>query len=347
MGAKPLSPEMIQLKSRQNLSDMARLVDGLYQRADSPETREAIMSMNNALQGIRGGGTMVSSVLDVEDLLYKVLSEYNQNLDGNKTAGMDVATINIINQIVTTRKKMSACNVDADKKRGLKTYLKANKGAGRKSELKQLYEQKYQRGMEEASKYVQNAKLLEQLVKSYQLQTLVMSRQSEMDNLNAQISSLAAQYKQAKDQATRDRMNKQYQMLLNKQKSLNVELAQAQNAAENISQVEDLLSQLKTQANISTIDTISVEEVEALAQSVSKGIKKSTTRHTQISEAAGVAQSAMDKMLESMSTGANRGANLDDYIMQEQVASLDDIAGGATQSAGAAAQMPTLDDLIS
>ena len=347
MGAKPLSPQLIQLQSRQNLSNMARLIDGLYQRANTPETREAIMSMNNALQGIKGGtGTANASVLDVEDLLYKVLSEYNHNLDDNSIAGMDTATISIISQIVSTRKKMNNCRVDADFKRGLKTYLKAHKGIAKKSELKQMYEKDYKQGMEEADNYVKTAKILGQLVKSYQIQTLVMNREAELENLQSQIQDLAAKYKQAKDQTTRDRMNGEYQTLLNRQKSLNVELAQAQNSAANVAQVKDLLEQLETQTKLGNIDNNDIAEVEALSQNVAKGIKKSQTRRQQISEAAGAATSAMDSMLNKMSTQASRGATLDDVILREQSASLDDIAGSASGSVGETAGVPTLDDIL-
>ncbi|MCI8596170.1 MAG: hypothetical protein HFE35_05080 [Clostridia bacterium] len=341
--AKAFSPEFVREQSRQNLSEMSRIVDKLYDRADNAEAREAIASMSSALQGIRPTGTVVQTVLDVERLLKKVLLEYNGNLDENKAEGVDAATVKIINQIVSTRKKMCGCTMDADKKRGLKTYLKANKGAGSKKELKLAYEDRYASAMEEASRYVENSKLLEQLVKSYQLQTLEMSKQSELDTLNAEIKKLAAKYKQATDQVARDRMNKEYQTLLNKKKSLDVSLINVKNAQSNVNKVDTLLKQLKDQAEIGAIDNVDIEQLADLSANVAKGLKKMQQRTERAEDAYGAATSAMDSVLNRNSETAGRGATLDDVIMSEQAASLDDIAGGA--ALGAESDIPSLDDI--
>lgn len=233
--------------------------------------------------------------------------------------------------------------MDADKKRGLKTYLKANKGAGSKKELKLAYEDRYASAMEEASRYVENSKLLEQLVKSYQLQTLEMSKQSELDTLNAEIKKLAAKYKQATDQVARDRMNKEYQTLLNKKKSLDVSLINVKNAQSNVNKVDTLLKQLKDQAEIGAIDNVDIEQLADLSANVAKGLKKMQQRTERAEDAYGAATSAMDSVLNRNSETAGRGATLDDVIMSEQAASLDDIAGGA--ALGAESDIPSLDDI--
>lgn len=348
--AKPFSPEMIQLQSRQNLSDMARIIDGLYQRANTPETREAVLNMNNALKGIRNGATAAQAILEVEELLYKVLNEYNQNLDDNKVEGMDVATISIINQIVATRKKMSACTVDADEKRGLKAYLKANKGAGKKSDLKAAYKKKYERGMAEADSYVQSAKILGQLVNSYRVQTVVLSRQSELNSVAAQIKDLAAKYKAATDQTTRDLLNQQYRTLLNKQQSIQTELAEANMTAENISNVDELLKQLKTQATLREIESgVDVKEIEGLAEQVNDGINAIMKRNEKVNEAMDVARSAGNKLLGKVGAQAARGASLDDVILNEQSASLDGItavSSSSSSSADSSNGIPSLEDIL-
>lgn len=340
--AKAFSPEFVREQSRQNLSEMARIVDGLYERADTPAAREAIATMSKALSGIRPTDQVTQSVLDVEKLLKKVLLEYNSNLDQNKAEGIDTATVSIINEIVSTRKKMCGCTVDADYKRGLKSYLKAHKGSGSKKELKQMYADRYQTAMEEAERYVKGSQILEQLVKSYRLQTLELAKQRELDALNANVQTLAAKYKKATDQAERDRMNREYRTLLDRKKSLDVSLVNVKNAQANVAKVDTLLSQLKDQAEIGAIDNVRAEEVAALSASVVKGLKDAQKRTESIEDAYGAADSAMDNILRRAGETAGRGATLDDVILSEQSASLDDIAGVTAAQSG---EIPSLDDI--
>lgn len=342
MGSKALSPDFVRNQSRQNLSDMSRIVDGLYDRADNAEAREAVAVMRNALQSIKPSGQVVQTVLDVEKLLSKVLREYNANLDQNKADGVDSATISIINQIVSTRKKMNGCNIDLDKKRGLKTYLKANKGMGNKKELKIAYEDRYEQGMEESERYVKSSQLLEQLVKSYQLQTQELAKQKDLDNLNEQIKKLAAKYKQTTDQVARDRLNREYQSLLEQKKSIDVTLINIKNAQSNVAKVDTLLKQIQDQAAIGAVDNTDVEQLADLSKTVSKGLKKMQQRTEQIDDAYGAANSAMDSVLGRTAETANRGASLEDIVLNDQLADLGEIA---SSSAGNSSDIPTLDDI--
>lgn len=334
------SPEFVREQSRQNLSEMSRLIDRLYDRADTPQAREALATMTKAVSGVKPVGS-VPQVLDVEILLKKVLLDYNANLDENKADGIDNATIDIIRRIVATRNKMSGCTTDADFKRGLKTYIKANKGAGTKKELKAAYDERYKLAMEEVDRYVHEAKTLSQLVKSYQLSTRELTKQRELDELNEHIKSLAAKYKKSTDQAERDRMNTEYQTLLRKKKAIDAALLGYKDALKNVATVESLLGQLRAQADTEAIDDTSVEDVTALSESIVAGIKSASKRNAAIDDAYGAVNAATDNMLKRAGDRLLAGETLDSVVLAEQEASLDDIAGVKQ-----AASEPTLDDIV-
>ena len=333
------SPEFVREQSRRNLSEMSRLIDALYERADTPVAREAVAMMSKSVSGIKPVGS-VPSVLDVEALLKQVLSDYNANLDENKAEGIDDATMHMIRELVATRKKMCNCTTDADFKRGFKVYKKANKGLGDKKELKAAYERQYNGAMEEADCYVREAKTLEQLVKSYRLRTRELSKQAELDALNATVQQLAAKYKKSADQAERDRLNAEYQSLLRKKKSLDAALMGYKDALRNVETVESLLGQLASQADVESIDNISVQEFTQLADSVTAGIKKARARNAAFDEAYGAVESATENMLRRSGERNMGGETLDSVILKEQDASLDEIGGVR------AATADTLDDLL-
>ncbi|MDE6397891.1 MAG: hypothetical protein K2L51_01065 [Clostridiales bacterium] len=333
------SPEFVREQSRQNLSDMARLTDGLYQRADTPEAREALATMSKAVSSLKPVGS-VPQVLDVESQLKKVLADYNANLDEDRAEGVDKATVSIIGKLVATRKKMSAVTVDADFKRGFKSYRKANKGVGKKKELKAAYEVRYREAMEETDRYVREAKTLDQLVKSYQLRTREMRKQSELAELNAAVQSLAAKYKKSADQAERDRMNAEYQTLLRKKKALDAALMGYKDAQKNVATVEALLSQLSAQEETREIDNIAVEDFTELANAVTAGIKKARGRNAAFDEAYGAVESATDAALRRAGERNAAGETLDSVVLAEINAGLDEVGGTAARNAA-----PTLDDI--
>lgn len=337
------SPEFVREQSRQNLGEMSRLIDRLYDRADTPAAREALASMTKALGDVKPTTSVVPAVLDVEELLKQVLLDYNSNLDSDTAEGIDTATVGIINQIVATRKKMCGCTMDADFKRGFKSYYKANKGTGKKKEIKAAYESRYKSAMVEVDRYVNQSKTLEQLVKSYQLRTRELSKQRELDELTATIKALAAKYKKSTDQAERDRMNTEYQTLLRKKKALDAALLGYKQSLKNVATVEALLGQLGAQNETEAIDNITIEEFNALAGSVTAGIKRASKRHAAFDEAYGAVSSATDNALKRAGESLAGGETLDSVVLSEQDASLDEIAGisGATL-----ADAPTLDDLL-
>lgn len=337
------SPETVRNQSRQNLSEMSRIVDDLYSRASTPAEREALCAMDKALKEIKPKGEMVPAVLDVEDLLHKVLLDYNANLEAEPSEVTDTATIDIINRIVDTRRKMTGCSMDADHKRGLKTYLKANKGMGKKKELKELYERKYATAMAEVDRYVSQSKTLEQLVKSYQLRLREEKKQTEIDTINEQIQKLAAKYKKSSDQAERDRMNTEYQTLLRKKKALDADLLGIKTALRNVATVEALLGQLSGQAEVENIDNMDVKEFEELASKVTEGLKRAQKRSTAFDDAYGAVSRATDSALRRGAEALRGGETLDSVILKEQAASLDDITGENVSLSGDAA---SLDDLI-
>ena len=337
------SPEFVRAQSRQNLSEMSRIVDRLYNRASTPAEREALCTMTNALADIKPSTGMVPAVLDVEELLQKVLLDYNASLDENSTEGIDTSTLEIINKIVGTRKKMYGCNMDADHKRGLKTYLKANKGLGNKKELKQMYEKKYASSMAEVNRYVGQSKTLEQLVKTYQLQIREIKKQNEIEELDGVIQKLAAKYKKSTDQAERDRLNTEYQTILRKKKALDADLQGIKNALRNVATVEALLGQLATQTDVENIDNMDVKEFEDLAAKVADGLKRAQKRNVAFDDAYGAVSRATDAALRRSADALRGGDTLDSVILKEQAASLDDITEGA---AGTLSDAATLDDLI-
>lgn len=336
---KTLSPEFVREQSRQNVSDMARLLDRLYDRADTPEAREVLATMRKSIEGIRPMGG-VPEVLDVESMLKKVLADYNASFDEDKTAGVDQATVRMIKQIVATRRQMDNCAVDADYKRGFKSYKKAHKGLGDKREIKAAYEREYGEKMEEVASYVNRAKKLDQLVKSYQLRTREARKQQELDELNATVQKLAAQYKKSADQAERDRMNAEYQTLLRKKKSLDAALMGYKESLRNVQTVEALLDQLQAQQETERIEAMPLEDFTALAEAVTAGIKKANARNEKFDEAYGAVASATDKMLSRAGSRNAAGETLDSVILREQDRSLDDIAGAERAISGA-----TLDDI--
>ena len=337
------SPEFVRAQSRQNLSEMSRIVDRLYNRANTPAEREALCAMTNALSDIKPGTGMVPAVLDVEELLQQVLLDYNSSLDENTAEGIDTSTIEIINKIVGTRKKMYGCNMDADHKRGLKTYLKANKGMGNKKELKLMYEKKYASSMAEVNRYVGQSKTLEQLVKSYQLRLREAQKNAEIEELDGVIQKLAAKYKKSTDQAERDRMNTEYQTLLRKKKALDADLQGIKNALGHVATVEALLGQLTTQSDIENIDNMDIKEFEDLAGKVTDGLKRAQKRNVAFDDAYGAVARATDAALRRSADALRGGETLDSVILKEQAASLDDITDGVSTAHSEAA---TLDDLI-
>ncbi len=341
------SPEFVREQSRQNLSDMSRLVDSLYQRADTPEAREALATMSKAVSSLKPVGS-VPQVLDVESQIKKVLSDYNANLDADRAEGIDKATVSIIRELVATRKKMCNCTVDADLKRGFKSYAKANKGTGTKKELKAAYTVRYQEAMAEVDGYVREAKTLDQLVKSYRLRTREMGKQRELDELNKTVQTLAARYKKSTDQAERDRLNAEYQTLLRKKNALDAALMGYKDAMRNVETVESLLSQLSAQAETAEIDSISAEDFTALAQSVTAGIKKARGRNAAIDEAYGAVESANQTMLRRAGERMQAGETLDSVILAEQNAGLDAIEGvaSAAEAPALAAPVDNLDGEI-
>ncbi len=337
---KAFSPEFVREQSRQNLSEMSRLIDRLYDRADSPAAREAIATMTKALSDVKPTSGASPAVLDVEKLLKQVLLDYNANLDDDTAEGIDTSTVRIINQIVATRKKMCGCTMDADYKRGFKSYYKANKRAGTKKELKEAYAERYKEGMAEVERYVTQSRTLEQLVKSYQLRTRELNKQHELDELNATVQKLAAQYKKSTDQSERDRLNTEYNTLLRKKKSLDASLLGYKNSLKNVATVEALLGQLSAQAEAENIDDISLDEFNALAGNVTAGIKRAQKRYDAFDEAYGAVESATDTALRRAGERTNAGATLDSVILSEQGASLDEIAGVSSASAE-----PSLEEL--
>lgn len=335
------SPEFVREQSRQNLGEMSRLLDRLYDRADTPAAREALATMTKALGDIKPTTSVVPAVLEVEKQLKQVLLDYNSNLDQDTAEGIDTATVGIINRLVATRKKMCGCTMDADFKRGFKSYYKANKGTGSKKEIKAAYTDRYNAAMAEVDRYVNQSKTLDQLVKSYQLRTRELSKQRELDELNATIQKLAAQYKKSKDQAERDRMNTEYQTLLRKKKSIDAALLGYKNSIKNVATVEALLSQLSAQSETEEIDNISLEDFNELAANVTAGLKRAAKRNTAFDEAYGAVDSANDNALKRAGERLGAGETLDSVVLSEQGASLDEIAG-----AGSVRSEATLDDIL-
>lgn len=221
------SPNAVREQSLQNLSEMSRLVDKLYERAKTPAARQSLTEISKALSSIRPSGIVPPQTLEVENLLREVLREYNQQFDEQKTDDIDEATMKVIREIVATRQKMCDCTMDMDEKRGFKSYYKAHKGEASKKEIKQAYKERYANAKSEADRYVIKANKLRQSVGSYkntmggfEREKLTKEVEAKIAETNAELRQLQVQYRQTTDRAVRARLNRRAGVLAKKEKRI-------------------------------------------------------------------------------------------------------------------------------
>ena len=321
--AKAMSPDAIREQSSQNMGEMSRLIDNLYGRARTEEERKTLSVLSQSIKSIRPKGIVVPQALDVEEQLRKVLREYNSNFDENKSEGVDRATLDIINKIVSTRQKMCDCTMDMDEKRGLKSYLKAHKGAGSKKELKEAYKKAFASAKEESDNYVRQAQALAQKVGSYKQQMGGFQRESMEKEVQARLSkaqadfaALGAQFKKSTDRNEQARLNRKGAILKKQISSLQAALTRIQMVSdqEEYTDVEALHANLGEQ--LQQTRTYDEKQRQQFQNQVKEDLRSERKADERFMEDTEAMDSEFDKLTNYMenTSGGNVFGDMDDSI---------------------------------
>ena len=331
------SPNAVREQSLQNLSEMSRLVDKLYERAKTPAARQSLTEISKALSSIRPSGIVPPQTLEVENLLREVLRAYNQQFDEQKTDDIAEATMKVIREIVATRQKMCDCTMDMDEKRGFKSYYKAHKGEASKKEIKQAYKERYANAKSEADRYVIKANKLRQSVGSYkntmggfEREKLTKEVEAKIAETNAELRQLQVQYRQTTDRAVRARLNRRAGVLAKKKNALEGALTRIQLVGdqEDLTEVDAINANLGMQLEQTRAYTVG--QRQQMQEQVKTDVRKEKKADQQFMEEA----DAMDSEWNGL-TDYLEGAN-DDVLgsmqFDDMADELDDVIGSKSAS---------------
>jgi hypothetical protein len=254
-------------------NEIRALLNKILARTRTPYGREAMGKVLEQLETAPRG--LVIEVLEVDELVKRILNDYLNKFLTSEDAEIDLGTCEMLSRILNERSVMCAVSVSTDRKAAFKAYKRSHLSLDRKRR-----KEAFARACEEADRLIDEnkakiAKLTDD-TSIYRLTAIRVQRERQLEEAMVAIEELKARYKATGDARTHQRLETEFKTRQNTVKRLNAELATVIDGIFKINAQANAEAQVDTYQEIKEVSTYDAERLRRAAKRVTEANKRNT-----------------------------------------------------------------------